>query len=40
MLLLLVLEYDNKNMKVTNRSELDGYIKEPTRAGFSYGEKI
>ena len=34
------LEYDSKNMKVTNRSDLDGYIKEPARAGFSYGANI
>jgi hypothetical protein len=34
------IEYDAKNMKVTNHPELDVYIKEPARAGFSYGENL
>ena len=34
------IEYDAKNMKVTNHPELDVYIKEPARAGFSYGGNI
>jgi len=34
------LEYDAKNMKVTNRPDLDAYIKEPSRKGWSYGEDL
>jgi predicted dehydrogenase len=34
------IEYDAKNMKVTNHPELDNYIKEPARNGFSYGENL
>ena len=34
------LEYDAKNMKVTNRPDLDAYIKEPVRKGWSYGEDL
>ena len=34
------LEYDAKNMKVSNRPDLDAYIKEPVRKGWSYGESI
>ena len=34
------IEYDAKNMKVTNHPELDAYIKEPMRKGFSYGENL
>jgi predicted dehydrogenase len=34
------LEYDAKNMKVTNHPELDVFIKEPMRKGFSYGENL
>ncbi len=34
------IEYDAKNMKVTNHPELDAYIKEPARAGFSFGENL
>ena len=34
------IEYDAANMKVTNHPELDVYIKEPAREGFSYGENI
>lgn len=34
------LKYDAKNMKVTNRPDLDAYIKEPVRDGWSYGENL
>ncbi len=34
------LDYDAENMKVTNRPELDDYIKEPARKGWSYGENL
>lgn len=34
------IEYDAKAMKVTNHPELDAYIKEPMREGFSYGEDL
>ncbi len=34
------LDYDAKNMRVTNRPELDPYIKEPLRKGWSYGEGL
>ncbi len=34
------LEYDAKNMKITNRPDLDAYIKEPVRKGWSYGDTL
>ncbi|MFA5327886.1 MAG: Gfo/Idh/MocA family oxidoreductase [Prolixibacteraceae bacterium] len=34
------LEYDAVNMKFTNHPELDGYIKEPVREGWSFGENL
>lgn len=34
------IEYDDKNMKVTNHPEMDRYIKEPVRQGWSYGEEV
>jgi hypothetical protein len=34
------IEYDAKNMKVTNHPELDAYLREPMRKGFSYGENL
>lgn len=34
------IEYDPKNMKVTNLPDLDHLIKEPVRDGWSYGEKL
>jgi hypothetical protein len=34
------LDYDAENMKVTNRPDLDRYIKEPVRKGWSYGENL
>lgn len=34
------INYDAENMKATNRPELDVYIKEPVREGWSYGENL
>jgi hypothetical protein len=34
------IDYDAKNMKVTNRPDLDAYIKEPVRDGWAYGEGL
>jgi predicted dehydrogenase len=34
------IDYDAKKMKATGRPELDEYIKEPARKGWSYGEKL
>ena len=34
------IEYDAKNMKVTNHPDFDQYIKEPVREGWSYGEDL
>lgn len=34
------IDYDSENMKITNRPDIDAYIKEPTRKGWSYGEKF
>jgi predicted dehydrogenase len=34
------IEYDAKNMKITNRPDIDAYIKEPAREGWSYGENL
>jgi len=34
------LEYDAKNMKITNRPDIDAYIKEPSRKGWSYGDNL
>ncbi len=34
------IEYDDKNMKVTNHPDMDRYIKEPVRQGWSYGEEV
>jgi predicted dehydrogenase len=34
------IEWDAKNMKATNRPELDPYIKEPVRKGWEYGEDL
>lgn len=34
------INYDAKNMKATGRPELDAYIKEPVREGWSYGENL
>ncbi|WP_430936250.1 Gfo/Idh/MocA family oxidoreductase [Saccharicrinis sp. 156] len=34
------IEFDAKNMKVTNHPELNAYIKEPVRKGWAYGENL
>ena len=34
------IEYDAKNMKVTNHPEFDKYIKEPVRDGWKYREEV
>ena len=34
------INYDAKNMKVIDRPDLDLYIKEPTREGWSFGENL
>ncbi len=34
------IEYDAANMKVTNHTDFDKYIKEPVREGWSYGEEL
>ena len=34
------IEYDANNMKVTNHPDMEKYIKEPVREGWSYGEEL
>lgn len=34
------IEWDAKSMKITNRPELNQYIKEPVRAGWEYGDDL
>ena len=34
------LEYDAENMKITNHPELEAYIREPVREGWSFGEDL
>lgn len=34
------IEYDAKNMKITNHPEFEQFIKEPMREGWSYGENL
>ena len=34
------LEYDSENMQITNRPDINEYIKEPVREGWSYGESL
>lgn len=34
------IEYDADKMKITNRPDIDAYIKEPVREGWSYGENF
>lgn len=34
------IKYNEKKMKVKNRPDLDAYIKEPVREGWSYGEDL
>ncbi len=34
------IEWDSKNMKITNRPELNTYLKQPVRKGWEYGEDL
>tara|TARA_B100000953_G_C18034284_1_gene423876 strand:- start:2163 stop:3521 length:1359 start_codon:yes stop_codon:yes gene_type:complete len=34
------LKYDSENMQITNRPDVNEYIKEPIREGWSYGESL
>lgn len=34
------IEFDAENMKVTNHPDMEQYIKEPVREGWSYGEDL
>ncbi|KAA3655737.1 MAG: gfo/Idh/MocA family oxidoreductase [Calditrichaeota bacterium] len=34
------IEWDAKDMKITNRPELNQYLKEPVRKGWEYGENL
>ena len=34
------LDYDSKNMKITNRQDVDRFIKPPVRKGWSYGDNF
>jgi len=34
------IEYDEAQMKVTNDSEVDKFVKEPVRQGWEYGEEL
>jgi len=34
------IEWDAANMKVTNRPELNAYIREPVRKGWEYGDDL
>ena len=34
------IEYDAQNMKITNHPELNTYLKEPVRKGWSFGENL
>lgn len=34
------IEWDAANMKITNRPELNAYLKEPVRKGWEYGEDL
>ncbi|WP_372808430.1 Gfo/Idh/MocA family protein [Pontiella sp.] len=34
------IEWDSKNMRITNRPELNQYLKEPVRKGWEYGEDL
>ena len=31
---------DSENMQITNRPDVNEYIKEPVREGWSYGESL
>ena len=34
------IEYDSRNMRITNHPELNQFIKEPVRKGWEYGEDL
>ena len=34
------IKWDAQNMRVTDRPDLDVYIKEPVRKGWEYGEEV
>lgn len=34
------IEFDAENMKVTNRPEVDAFVKEPVRKGWEFGDNI
>ncbi len=34
------IEYDAKNMRITNNKKLNDYLKEPARRGWRYGEDV
>ena len=34
------IEWDAKNMRITNRPELNEFLKDPVREGWSYGEHL
>ena len=34
------IDYDSNNMMITNRSDINEYLKEPTRDGWRYGESL
>ena len=34
------IDWDAANMKITNRPELNAYLKEPARKGWEYGEDL
>nr|WP_281281162.1 Gfo/Idh/MocA family oxidoreductase [Pontiella sulfatireligans] len=34
------IEWDSKNMRITNRPELNAFVKEPVRKGWEYGEDL
>ena len=33
-------DYNSNKMKITNRPDVDAFIKEPAREGWSYGSKF
>jgi hypothetical protein len=34
------VEYDGEKMQITNQPELNAFIKEPVREGWSFGEDL
>jgi hypothetical protein len=34
------IDYNSKKMKITNRPDVNAFIKEPIREGWSYGENL